>query len=169
MTNQYPPYQGPKKLERSRDNKVLGGVCAGIANYLNMDPTLVRLLVVTITVITGGAPLLLYVLALFLMSEESPRPSGEIYPSAAPADYWSQGYPPAASGYPQSAPPPYAANRPNVPADPVWGPAGAPWEQAYPGTADPANPATPNPANPVSPDPKAADPTSDRPGDTHRG
>ena len=44
MTSPYPPYQQPRKLERSRTNKVLGGVCGGVANYVNMDPTLVRVL-----------------------------------------------------------------------------------------------------------------------------
>lgn len=36
----------PKKLYRSNNNKMLCGVCGGIAEYLNMDPTIIRLLCV---------------------------------------------------------------------------------------------------------------------------
>lgn len=34
----------PKKLYRSNTNKMLCGVCGGIAEYLNVDPTIIRLL-----------------------------------------------------------------------------------------------------------------------------
>lgn len=34
----------PKKLYRSRDNRMLSGVCAGVGEYINLDPTIVRLL-----------------------------------------------------------------------------------------------------------------------------
>jgi hypothetical protein len=52
MSSPYPP-QPPKRLERSKSNRILGGVCAGVANYLNMDPTLVRVLTVVISLFTG--------------------------------------------------------------------------------------------------------------------
>ena len=58
MSSPYPP-QAPKRLERSKSNRVLGGVCAGVANYLNMDPTLVRVLTVVISLFTG-VPIILY-------------------------------------------------------------------------------------------------------------
>lgn len=32
-----------KKLYKSRDNRMISGVCAGIAEYFNMDPTIIRL------------------------------------------------------------------------------------------------------------------------------
>jgi len=36
----------PKRLYRSRDEKMLGGVCGGLAEYLNLDPSIVRLIFV---------------------------------------------------------------------------------------------------------------------------
>jgi phage shock protein C len=44
-----------KKLYRSK-NKMLMGVCAGIAEYFNTDPTLIRLIYVLLTVFTVGFP-----------------------------------------------------------------------------------------------------------------
>ncbi len=35
-----------KRIYRSRNNRMLAGVCAGLANYFNIDPTLVRVLAV---------------------------------------------------------------------------------------------------------------------------
>lgn len=43
MTSPYIDPQAPKRLTRSVTNKMIGGVCAGIAEYLNVDPTLIRL------------------------------------------------------------------------------------------------------------------------------
>ena len=37
---------GPKKLYKSIENKMICGVCGGIGEYLNIDPTLIRLLMV---------------------------------------------------------------------------------------------------------------------------
>lgn len=45
-----------KKLERSRTNKMLEGVCGGIAEYYELDPTLVRVGFVFLTIITGVGP-----------------------------------------------------------------------------------------------------------------
>ena len=45
----------PKRLYRSTSNRVVGGVAAGLANYFNLDPLLVRLLFVIFTVVGGGA------------------------------------------------------------------------------------------------------------------
>ncbi|MBP2201404.1 phage shock protein C [Methanococcus voltae] len=42
-----------KKLYRSVDDKMLEGVCGGIGEYFNVDPTLVRILYVALTVFTG--------------------------------------------------------------------------------------------------------------------
>lgn len=39
-----PPYQEPRKLYRSRRNRIIGGVCGGIARYFDVDVTLVRVL-----------------------------------------------------------------------------------------------------------------------------
>lgn len=39
---------GPKRLYRSRSNKIIAGVCGGIAEYFNIDPVIVRILAVVI-------------------------------------------------------------------------------------------------------------------------
>lgn len=51
---------GNKKLMRSMSNKKVSGVCAGIANYFNLDPTLVRVAFVLSMFIFQGFPLLAY-------------------------------------------------------------------------------------------------------------
>jgi phage shock protein PspC (stress-responsive transcriptional regulator) len=48
MSNPYSS-QPPKRLVRSTSNRVIGGVCGGVADYLNMDATLVRVLPVLIS------------------------------------------------------------------------------------------------------------------------
>ncbi|MBP5214501.1 MAG: PspC domain-containing protein [Bacteroidales bacterium] len=56
-----------KTLTRS-DNKMIGGVCAGIAEYFNLDPTLIRVAYVTLSIFSAGFPgLLLYILLLIIM------------------------------------------------------------------------------------------------------
>lgn len=55
-----------KKLCRSATDKKLGGVCAGIAEYLDIDPTVIRLVWVIFTLL-GGAGILAYVIALLVM------------------------------------------------------------------------------------------------------
>lgn len=54
-----------KKLTRS-DNKVLGGVCAGLAEYFGFDPTLVRVIYLLL-VLFGGAGILVYLILWVLM------------------------------------------------------------------------------------------------------
>jgi phage shock protein PspC (stress-responsive transcriptional regulator) len=51
---------GPKRLMRSSTDKKLGGVCAGVADYLDMDVTLVRVLWVLIGFCAAGTGILLY-------------------------------------------------------------------------------------------------------------
>jgi len=57
----------PSRLERSTTNKVVAGVCGGIAEYLQVDPTLVRVFVVVATILSGGLGLLAYVGAVIFM------------------------------------------------------------------------------------------------------
>lgn len=44
----------PKLLTRNTDNKMIGGVCSGIADYFEIDPTLVRLGAVVFACVAGG-------------------------------------------------------------------------------------------------------------------
>jgi phage shock protein C len=55
------------RLERSATNRVIGGVCGGIAEYLAVDPTLVRVVFVVTAFITAGLGVLFYIVLLILM------------------------------------------------------------------------------------------------------
>ena len=55
-----------KKLYKSATDKKIDGVCAGIAEYADMDPTLVRLLWVIVTLF-AGAGLIAYIIAAIIM------------------------------------------------------------------------------------------------------
>ncbi len=55
-----------KRLYRSRKNKVIAGVCGGVAEYFSVDPTLIRLAAVLIFFM-GGASLIAYIIGWALM------------------------------------------------------------------------------------------------------
>lgn len=57
-----------KKLYKSSVNRMLCGVCGGIAKYFNIDPTLVRLVWVIITLM-GGAGILAYIIAAIIIPD----------------------------------------------------------------------------------------------------
>jgi phage shock protein C len=56
------------RLERSNTNRVIAGVCGGIAEYLAVDPTLVRVAFVVMTFV-GGVGILAYIVLLILMPQ----------------------------------------------------------------------------------------------------
>jgi phage shock protein C len=58
-----------KRLERKVQGRMLAGVCAGLADYLGLDPTLVRV-VVAVLALFGGAGLVVYVVGWALIPEE---------------------------------------------------------------------------------------------------
>lgn len=60
----------PKRLYRIEENKMLAGVCGGIAEYFNIDPTLIRLLWVAVFFL-GGCGLLLYIIAAIVIPKKS--------------------------------------------------------------------------------------------------
>ena len=58
-----------KKLKRSA-NKMLAGVCAGLAEYWDIDPTVVRVVYAALTVFSAGFPgILLYIIMALLMPQ----------------------------------------------------------------------------------------------------
>ncbi len=60
----------PKRLCRS-NNKLIAGVCAGIAEYLSVDPTIIRVIYAALSVFTAGFPgLLLYIILVLLMPNQ---------------------------------------------------------------------------------------------------
>jgi len=78
------------RLYRSRDDRVLAGVCGGVADWLDLDPSLVRI-VFALLVITAGVGLLLYIIMAIVVPEEPdyfqvPPAPGAPMPGAAVAD-----------------------------------------------------------------------------------
>jgi len=67
-----PEKSDKKKLMRSRTDKKLLGVCGGIAEYLNLDPTLVRIAFVVGVIGSGGPFVLGYFALAFIMPKEPP-------------------------------------------------------------------------------------------------
>jgi phage shock protein C len=66
MTTQPPTY---KRLTRDTDDGMLGGVCAGVADYLGIDVTLVRLLAVVGAVLGLGSLVIAYVVAWIIVPQ----------------------------------------------------------------------------------------------------
>jgi phage shock protein C len=58
-----------KKLYRSRTNRMVSGVCGGLGDFANVDPTLVRLLFVAGTIFSGGVLFLVYLAMIFVVPE----------------------------------------------------------------------------------------------------
>ncbi|MFC2157268.1 PspC domain-containing protein [Acidobacteriota bacterium] len=56
-----------KKMERPQDSKMLGGVCAGFADYMELDKSLLRLLFIGITLVTAVFPMLLFYLIAWVI------------------------------------------------------------------------------------------------------
>lgn len=59
----------PKRLYRSRDDKMLAGICGGLGEYLEVDPTIVRLVTVVVSLMLG-IPILGYLIAWFVIPQE---------------------------------------------------------------------------------------------------
>ena len=64
-----------KRLHRSRTEKMIAGVCGGLAEYFNVDPTLIRVLWV-LTVLLAGTGILLYIILWIVMPLDVPLPPG---------------------------------------------------------------------------------------------
>ena len=60
------PAPATRRLTRSRDNRVIGGVCGGLGRYFDVDPVIFRIAAVALAFV-GGAGLLLYFAALLLV------------------------------------------------------------------------------------------------------
>ena len=84
-----------RRLYRSRTDRVLTGIAGGMAEYLEVDPTIVRILWVLATIFTGGLVLLLYIVLAFVIPV-NPFQGGRV-----PAGAWGPGY--AGAGAPAQA------------------------------------------------------------------
>ena len=61
-----------KRLYRSNRDAMLGGVAGGLAEYFNIDPTVVRLLFVLLGFVSGGFPVLLVYIILWAIVPRNP-------------------------------------------------------------------------------------------------
>lgn len=116
-----------RTLYRSKDDRMIGGVCAGLADYFELDPTVVRLLAVLAAVLSSGVAIIAYLVMWIAVPEQGGSPekghamSDESAPAPAP--------PPAPPAEPQPRPvsavaPPLPPAPPRPPASrgrgPIW-------------------------------------------------
>ena len=66
------PVEGRRRLVRSRDDRKVAGVCAGVAEYFDLDVTLVRV-VWLIVALFGGGDFIAYLIAWIVMPNEPER------------------------------------------------------------------------------------------------
>ena len=92
----------PRRLYRSRTDRTIAGVAGGMAEYLEVDPTIVRILWILAAIFTGGLMLLLYILLAFVVPANpyartpvARSPAGAGYAPGAPTGW---GQPPTAPG-----------------------------------------------------------------------
>ena len=74
-----PPQTEPRRLRRSRQDSVLGGVCGGLGRYLDLDPVVLRALAVALTFAGVGIPA--YIIAWIVIPEVA---KGDAEPAAPP-------------------------------------------------------------------------------------
>lgn len=67
-----------KRVYRNKQNGILAGICAGLAEHFSIDVTLVRLLIVFATVLTGFAPLIItYLVGWVIIPEKTDLPPAD--------------------------------------------------------------------------------------------
>lgn len=65
-----------RKLVRSRDHRIIAGVCGGLADYFQIDPTLVRIIFVVASLFSAGLVVGAYLVAWLVMPEEGSGQTG---------------------------------------------------------------------------------------------
>ncbi len=71
----YPNGSGGKVLVRRRDNRIIAGVCSGLAAYLGIDVNLLRVIVALLTLFTAGTGVLAYAIAWLVIPDEGSKSS----------------------------------------------------------------------------------------------
>jgi phage shock protein PspC (stress-responsive transcriptional regulator) len=128
-----------QKLYRSTRDRKIFGVCGGLADYLNVDATLLRILLVIVAVFSAGSIILVYIIAGFVIPREDqvsygpgPGPANWGWPPGPgtgpgqqhyhPPQYGNQSWPPN-TNWPgagtTTTPPPQNFSRPAPAADPI--------------------------------------------------
>lgn len=70
-----PGGSGPRRLSRTREGRMITGVCSGAGAYFGVDPTIVRIVLAVLTVLTSGAGILLYLAGTLIIPEEGKETS----------------------------------------------------------------------------------------------
>lgn len=60
----------PKRLYRSTQNKVLAGICGGIADYFSVDPVLIRIIFVVLLIASFGTAAIAYLIAWVIIPKK---------------------------------------------------------------------------------------------------
>ena len=61
-----------KKLYKSTNNKMLSGVCAGFADFIGIDPTIVRVIYALVSFFAGGFPgVIIYIMLAIIIPEDN--------------------------------------------------------------------------------------------------
>jgi len=76
----------PRRLVRRTDDRMIGGVCAGLADHLGLDVTLVRLLTVLVTVLGFGSVIIAYLVAWVIVPKDV-----DVFPSPVPVPHPQHG------------------------------------------------------------------------------
>jgi phage shock protein C len=72
-----------KRLYRSRNDRIIAGVCGGLGTYLGVDPVLIRVVTIILAVMSFGTVVLIYLLLALVMPLEPDQPSA---PPSPPGD-----------------------------------------------------------------------------------
>lgn len=71
-----------KRLTRSKTQKMLGGLCGGLADYFDIDVSLVRLVFIGLDLMTGILPMVIFYLIAWAIVPTETRSGGETPPQA---------------------------------------------------------------------------------------
>ena len=75
MSASAPPPPAPRRLRRSRKDRLIAGICGGLAEYFVLDPTLVRVLYVLVSILSAAFPgILVYLILWLVVPEEESAP-----------------------------------------------------------------------------------------------
>ncbi len=88
MTSPNPSHAPYKQLRRPVSDRMIAGVASGLGRYFAADPTLIRVIFATATVLTGGLAALAYPIMWFLMPEEPAGASPPGRTRRAPPPGW---------------------------------------------------------------------------------
>jgi phage shock protein PspC (stress-responsive transcriptional regulator) len=64
-----------KRLYRSRKDQILGGVCGGLGEHIDVDPTIIRLVWAVVTILSIGFGLIVYLIAWIIIPESPDEPT----------------------------------------------------------------------------------------------